>query len=425
MVNHKVWSQHDNLHTAIDRWVNQRRDMLVSLTAELVQIPSITSPPQGSEKAVQRVIGHWLRQQGLQVSEYEPTTVHELTSHPAWRPGRQYHNRPNVMAYLPGRGGGRSLVFSGHIDTVGLSEEPWQHDPFEGFYDGVNLYGLGAFDMKGGLAAAMMALRCLIDLGIELRGDLYLESVVDEEFGGANGTLASRLRYPDIMGAIVMEPTNLRLAYQHRGIAVWKIVVNGKSGRSYSGESLVNPAKSLMVLLQSINQFVEERNRQRLQKGGGAEPLPWEIDHMHAGPVVEVMGTRVPPAASATFWIELDPDEDPARIEHELQAHLDKRFDPTSYQLMQPVPPLWGSGIPVDHPLTECVRTALTHRENPPITAPFACDGAMFNRVSHTPMVLLGPEGGNAHAANEFVSITSLQELTKTLVRVAISWCGR
>jgi acetylornithine deacetylase len=74
-----------------------------------------------------------------------------LKEHPSYWPGRDYHNRPNVVARRKGMGGGRSLVLSGHIDTVPLGLQPWTRDPFGAQIEDDRLYGLGAFDMKSGV----------------------------------------------------------------------------------------------------------------------------------------------------------------------------------------------------------------------------------------------------------------------------------
>jgi acetylornithine deacetylase len=124
---------------------------------------------------------------------YDIRHVRGLTSHPAFRHQRDYANRPNVGAILKGSGGGKSLLLSGHIDTVPRSSSEWTRDPFSAVIEDNRLYGLGSNDMKGGIAAMLVAVEAIREAGVRLRGDLMIESIVDEEFGGVNGTLASRL----------------------------------------------------------------------------------------------------------------------------------------------------------------------------------------------------------------------------------------
>jgi acetylornithine deacetylase len=117
-----------------------------------------------------------------------------IHDHVIFRGGRDYTGRPNVGARKPGTGGGRSLLLSGHIDTVPKGTQPWTRDPFGGEVENNRLFGRGSNDMKAGVAMNMFVVEALSRLNLSLSGDLLFETVVDEEFGGVNGTLAGRLR---------------------------------------------------------------------------------------------------------------------------------------------------------------------------------------------------------------------------------------
>ena len=408
----------------IDQWVDSHRGGLISLVQQLIQLLSINVPPIGNETTAQNLVTHWFRQLDLSVDQYDVRDVEGIELHPAWRDlGRDYGGRPNVMAVLQGSSEGRSLLFTGHIDTVDLDDGlRWHHDTFAGEYCDGSIFGLGAFDMKGGLAAGMMAMRCLVELGLQLDGTVYFESVVDEEYGGANATLAGRLRYPSIDAAILMEPTNLQIATGHRSTSVWTLTVKGQAGRSFSGEATVNPARTIIDMMQWLGEFLTSRSN----RTGTTEFYPWEIDRLQAGPALREMGTRVPSRATATFWVEGGMDENPNILE-QMVAHLDARFEASSYELRPAIPPLWGSAIAEDHPLVDCLQSSMRQRGNDAtlVTAPFACDGAMFNRHSRTPVILLGPEGGNAHGADEFVRVDSLITLCKVLASTAVACCSK
>src|ERR1051325_1881836 len=134
-------------------------------------------------------------------------------------PGRHYSHRPNVGAVRKGTGGGRSLVLSGHIDPVPAGSGPWTRLPFGGAVEGNRLYGRGSNDMKAGVASNLFVAEALSMLGVQLAGDLPFESVVDEEFGGVNGTLAGRLMGFNADAAVISEPTALRISPAQRGDA--------------------------------------------------------------------------------------------------------------------------------------------------------------------------------------------------------------
>jgi acetylornithine deacetylase len=117
---------------------------------------------------------------GMNVDVFSPEDVPHFREHEAYYPGKDYSDGPNVVAIRKGTGGGKSLIFSSHMDTT-VAAPNWQSDPWNPELREGKLYGLGTFDMKGGLAASIMAASCIIELGIQLQGDLYVESVVDEE----------------------------------------------------------------------------------------------------------------------------------------------------------------------------------------------------------------------------------------------------
>ena len=191
----------------LSAYVASRRDHLVSLLADLVRTPSENRAPRGAELACQQLLANRLARIGCPPHLYEPDSVPALLTHPLYWPGRDYRQRPNLVATLPGAGGGRSLLLSGHIDTVPAGSLPWSRPPFGATVEGIRLYGRGAWDMKAGVAANLFVLEAIHELGIRLRGDLLFESVVDEEFGGVNGTLAGRVAGYRADAAIVGEPS--------------------------------------------------------------------------------------------------------------------------------------------------------------------------------------------------------------------------
>src|SRR6476469_2969805 len=192
-----------------DEWLRSHRQDLVELTRELVAFASENRPPDGNEGPCQQLVAARLHEAGAEVDVFRPDEVEAAVAHPLWWPGRSYEGRPCV-------GGRRSLLLSGHVDVV-----PALGEGARGFWDGDvadgRLYGRGAWDMKAGVACALHAARCLAECDVALAGDLLVESVVDEEFGGANGTLAARLRGHHADGAVLSEPTGMTVCHATRG----------------------------------------------------------------------------------------------------------------------------------------------------------------------------------------------------------------
>jgi len=192
------------------------RHELVAFLQELIRRPSENRPPRGGEGPCQEYIAAALRSLGLQVDVFTPDEVPGIEAHPGWLPGRDYAGRPNVVGVEPGLGGGRSLLLLGHADVeLAGPRELWRHDPWSGEIEGRQVYGRGAGDDKGGLAAAIMALAAIRRCGLRPRGRIAIASIVDEEQGGGNGTLACLLRGHTAEAGIYVDGINLRgeLAY--------------------------------------------------------------------------------------------------------------------------------------------------------------------------------------------------------------------
>lgn len=181
-------------------------DELTSLTCDLVAIESVNPDlvaDGGGEAAIAAFVASWLRGQGLEVEVVEPVT-----------------GRPSVVGVLRGKGGGRSLMLNAHMDTVGAGG---MLDPFTPKVDAGRIYGRGAYDMKGSLAAIMVAAREARHL--DLAGDVIVTAVSDEEVA-STGTSAVLERYR-ADAAIVTEPTELRLCTAHKGFVWLEVEVRG------------------------------------------------------------------------------------------------------------------------------------------------------------------------------------------------------
>jgi acetylornithine deacetylase len=200
-----------HLQAIITDYVQRKRSRLIELTQNLIRLPSENKPPVGAERACQEHIARVLRASGWEPELYELAEVNRLDQHPLFRPGRDYKNRPNLGARRTGDRGGRSLVLSGHIDTVPRGTQPWTRDAFGGEVVGNRIYGRGANDMKAGVAMNLFIAEAVADLSLRLCGDLIFETVIDEEFGGVNGTLAGRLRGYNGNAAVISEPSFLRV----------------------------------------------------------------------------------------------------------------------------------------------------------------------------------------------------------------------
>ncbi len=214
------------------RLLRPLRAEILSLAQALVRVDSVSIPPGGRETRAQKVLAAALRRHRVNVELYD-TGFLERSRHPYVRRDRRYGGRHNLLARVPGKGGGRSLLLSGHVDTVPTRPNPWRLDPWSGAIRQGRLYGRGSWDMKGGLVAQCAAGIALRKAGVRLRGDLLVESVVDEEFAGGGGTLAARLRGTTADACVIGEPTNEAVLRASRGGHFFDVVCRAGDASAY------------------------------------------------------------------------------------------------------------------------------------------------------------------------------------------------
>lgn len=425
------------IQAAINHWVDEHSEEVIGLTESLIRFKSENRVPLGLEGDAQRFVAEQMQGMRLDVDIFLPTDVPELLTHPLMWQGREYKDRPNVVGTLRGKNprGGRSLLFSSHIDVV-AGTPGGRFAPFEPAREAGKLYGRGSNDMKGGLAATMMALKCLREIGVRLNGDVIVESVVDEENGGSNGTIASRLRGHNADACIVPEPTSMVVAPAHKGGRVWELSLVGSPGMPFGASELINPAYGIAHLVVAIEEWEQVRNRVTPVHPMFAEipGLPVILSAVQSGDFEPGSGDGVPSTARMEVWAEEYPGTTAEEHEERFIGYIKSvaARTPVIQKCEMEIRPvtrfLPGSEIPADAPIVKTVAEAFGNisREKAVVRgAPFACDVYVFNQFAKIPCVILGPHGGNAHTADEWVSIDDLIALTKIFALSAVEWCGQ
>src|SRR5262245_4836742 len=277
----------EKLEDRVSKTARGLRERLVMTITELVQIPSENTPPIGDELGCQQYVHERLNALGMKSEMYDVRGVPGLRAHPAFRHRRDYANRPNVAARWRGSGGGRSLLLSGHIDTVPRGSARWSRDPFRAAIEGNRLYGLGSNDMKGGIAATLVAVEALKEVGAALRGDLLVETIVDEEFGGVNGTLAGRLRGHNADAAIITEPSQQMICPAQMGGRIAHITLHAAhSGILSEGAPAAAIADQLYDVLGRNKDFANQRKGNKpghALYADGYDPVPVWVTKIDSG----------------------------------------------------------------------------------------------------------------------------------------------
>ena len=413
--------------------IDDQRNELVGLLVRLIRFPTVTpllgERPEGpAYRDLQALVSRELGALGFHTEMWE-IDASSLEAFPG--SGVVKDRDFSGMPVLVGRreGEGRSLLLNAHYDVVPPgAPESWSHPPFEGVVAEGRVFGRGACDMKGGLAAMLEALRCIVDAGVEIPGPLVLESVPDEE-QTSMGTLACCQRGIRADAAIIPEPSDLKVLVSVRGSFSGKIVVTGRAGHSempqppWQEGGAVNAIEKAMKVVQALESLNEEW-RARPEKHHRFLDPDVIVPTMIRGGEWEVM---YPERVDITFTSDFVPAT--KDIRGEIRAMLDRvaRGDPW----MREHPPfldagdyLYAAEIREDEPIVRTASAALTDLDIPPQLAGFGSLTDMVHLVNYSkvPTTSIGPSYRTAHMADEHVTIDELVATTKALALMILRW---
>jgi len=379
------------------------QDYLIRTLTDLIKIDSVNptlAAGGAGEAEIAAFIAGKLRNLNLEVAIHEP------------EPGRA-----SVVGRLPGTGGGRSLMLNGHIDTVDVAG---MAAPFTPEIKDGKIYGRGAYDMKGSVAANMTAVKALVEAGVALGGDVLIAAVADEEYASL-GTADVIERY-SVDGAIVTEPTELNLCPAHKGF-IWLEVET--IGRAAHGSRFNEGIDANMRMGRFLAEL--ERLEQSLRTQAG-HPLVGPPS-LHAA-IIEGGSEVSVYAAHCRLQIERRtiPGESEAQVIGEIQQIIDKlaAAEPTFKAMVKPFFVRDPFEVSAEAAIVQAVDRAATTvlGQQPQHTGmPFWADAALL-AAAGVETVMIGPSGAGAHAAEEWVELQSLVDLAQILAETAVEYCG-
>ena len=377
-------------------------DYLARILRDLVRINSVNpmlDPSAPGEREIAECVGRAMGELGAKVHYHEP------------RPGRV-----SVVARLRGSKPGRSLMLNAHIDTVDVAgmDEPLSGDIRRG-----RLYGRGAFDMKGGLAAMMAAMKALADAGCPHGGEILLAGVADEEYASL-GTedLVGRYR-PD--GAIVTEPTGLDICLAHKGFAWMAITTHGKAAHGSRFDLGIDANMKMGRVLADLDRL-EQDLRQRTPHPLVGPPS------LHAATLAGGSGLSTY-AASCRLQIERRtiPGETREAIVEEIESIIERQrardpsFDADLEVLLVREPFEVAPDAAIVSALAEASTEVLGHR--PAFAGQTPWMDAALLAAAGIETVVMGATGAGAHANEEWVDLGSVDHLAACLAEAALRYC--
>jgi acetylornithine deacetylase len=377
-------------------------DPAVRLARDLIAIPSVNPslvPGAPGERDIADYVAARLRAIGMDVETHDAL------------PGR-----PNVVGIADGRAPGPTLMFCGHLDTVGVEGMDAPFDPVEG--DG-RLYGRGAQDMKGGIAAMIHAAESVLHANGLPRGRLIVAAVADEEYASAGAeALVARLTAD---AAVITEPTDLAVGVAHKGFSAAEIVMHGRAAHGS------RPAEGEDAILRMGRVLAKLEAEDRALQGQPAHPL-LGTGSLHAS-WIDGGGelSSYPALCRLQFERRTLPGEPLTAAEDDLRRIMDELTadDPdlrADLRLLLARPPY---ALDPGHPLVLAVLGACDRAGCPSRYEglSFWTDAAILGERGIA-TVLFGPGGAGLHGRMEYVRVDHLTRCRDVLVRVVGAWCG-
>ncbi|MGA9857449.1 MAG: M20/M25/M40 family metallo-hydrolase [Solirubrobacteraceae bacterium] len=427
--------------------IAQRREDLVELAAALIGFDTtareVGDPPR-QEAALQQHLADRLAAAGAAIELFEPDAA-AMAGAPLVPPGLDFAGRPQLIATFAGRGAGPRLLFNGHIDVV--SAEPraeWTSDPFIAAVRDGRLYGRGACDMKGGVAAMSFAAEVLAGLGIRLAGDLVIATNTDEESSGAGASalVAHGLRAD---AGIVTEPTNFQVWVACRGSEYGVVRVPGRPGHAevthpgWRAGGAVNAIEKATIVIDAIAALrgawaADERLRHPYLSAPSLLPTvvrggEWPVTYP-ASCELTIAVMYLPGQADADGWgsavraeVERFILAECARDDWLAEHRPSIEWWPNAVMPME-----IDAGEPIIDELIGAGRDLDQAPELGGLDSWY--DGATLTRLAGIPSVGFGPPGFDpkgttvAHTIDEHVPIDGLVACAQALAVTAMRYCG-
>jgi len=230
------------------------------------------------------------------------------------------NNRANCVSHIQGQGNRPGLLFLCHLDVVPPGDATWQHPPFSGVEINGHIYGRGTTDMKGGTAAAAVAIRNVLNTEANLLGDIVFAATAGEETDscGVERFMTYAEDLPELAGVIIPEPTDFKVINAHRGLLWLEITTYGKTAHGSSPHLGVNAISTMMAVMKSLEYLaLPATDHPRLG------PCTMSLNTLHGGKALNV----IPDRCTMGLDIRTLPGQDSTQIIRDIEHILKELCD--------------------------------------------------------------------------------------------------
>ena len=420
-------------HKAIVDAVDRRFDDQVAFLSELVGHPST----RGHEQSAQRFMDEQFRERGYETDIWA-IDVEDIAGLPGFSPViGNYDDAINVVATQRcASAKGRSLILNGHIDVVPTGPiDMWLTPPFEPAIRDGAMFGRGAGDMKGGVAANLFALDAVREAGFAPAADVFLQSVVEEECTG-NGALACLQRGYRADAVIIPEPFHEHLIEAQIGVIWMQVRLRGIPVHVLEARSGVNAIEAAMPLIAALRELETRWNAAEKHPAyaGVDHPLNLNIGRIEGGD----WASSVPAWCRFDLRLAVYPGADIDAARAEIEACIRDAAASDAYLRENPPEIVYHGFIAEGYALGEddspTARDAVStlrdaHRavtgtelETMPVTA--TTDARFFGLYADMPALVYGPAAEAIHGFNESLDLESMRRVTKSIALFVAGWCG-
>jgi acetylornithine deacetylase len=395
--------------------VDERFDGTVEFLRELVCAPSLIC----AEESAQAVVERRMLDMGFSVESVVPD-VEQLAAQPeSGSPLHPYEGRRNLVGQLAGSGAG-VVTLNGHVDVVTAEpHELWEHDPYGGEIHDGRMYGRGAADMKGGVAAMLLAIEAAHAVGPPSATVVY-QSVIEEETTG-NGALTAGLASPAPGAALIAEPTNGGVYVAAVGVTHGRVTITGPAGHALSADQRVNPIDEAYGVIAALRELEAQLNAAPDPEFADVEhPYVLNIGALHAGD----MPSSTPAEAQLDFRLGIPRSLTPAAAMRRVEEAV-ARVSPGATVSLRGQR-AHGYAFDPEAPFVRLLRD--THEEvhgAPPLvgSSKGGNDLRFFERPFRVPgAACYGPTGGAYHGLDEWVDLASIADVATVMALVLLRW---